>query len=137
MALDLTPNEFVGYRIKPDYHNYTVGIVRRYGPNSRDAGQEYFKPMAYCKDVNDAARMLFNFALRTRGEMSQVEQGLVDKSCADMSAFKDAVEAAKQDVQSAVTGLQKQITDLALTPSKLAKLLASPASQDIEVDDNA
>lgn len=131
MALDLTPNEFVGYRIKPDYHNYTVGIVRRYGPGSKLAGQEYFKPMAYCKDVSQAASMLFNFALRTRGEAAQDEQGLLDKSCADMKAFQCAVNDAKADVLAAIAELQSKIDVLGLNASQLAKILGTSAGDEV------
>lgn len=137
LAPDFTPNEFVGYRIKPDYHNYTVGIVRRYGPNSKFPGQEYFKPMAYCKDVANAAHMLFNFALRTRGEEAQVAQSLIDKSCADMTAFKDAVDLAKADVLTAVQELQSKIDALELNADKLAKIIGAVSTEESEVDGNA
>lgn len=124
MSLDLIPNEFVGYRIKPDFYNYTVGIVRRHGPNSSKAGQEYFKPLGYYKNLGMAAQGVFNFALKELGAEAQVEQEKVDRSCASVEALASQVQAALDLALQAVAGVEQKFTDMGLTKAQALKLLS-------------
>jgi hypothetical protein len=99
-----TPNEVVGYRILPDEHNWTVVLVRKYGPASKNAGQEYTSPLAYCRTLESAAQWILNRDARMQTEL----HGLMD-----------AMRVAREEVKKAVYDLATRLAsgELAL-PSK-------------------
>lgn len=135
MTLDLTPNEFVGFRIQPDFNNFKVVMVRRYGPKSSKAGQEYARPISYCKDIHTAAMSLFNYALRYRAEASQEEQALVDKSCADMTVLREDVKKATDDVRVALLEIQGLLKDLDLTEREALRMMSDQARAGKGIDE--
>lgn len=124
MSLELVPNEFVGFRIQPDFNNFCVVLVRRYGPHSSKAGEEYSKKIAYCRNVSQAAVTLFEYSLRYRGEIAQDEQFRIDQSCANMEVLKDVVKVALQETLVAVAALDAKFDALGLTSLMAAKLLS-------------
>lgn len=130
MSPNFTPNEIVGYRIKPDWHSFNVVLVKRHGESSKNAGKEYETPLAYCKHLESAAQWIFSHALRTRAERTQEDILAVDGSCADIRGLLEVVAAAKADVSLAVQGLQARIDALALTRKALVQALGTAETAD-------
>lgn len=126
MSLNLVPNEVVGYRIKPDWYSFNVVLVKRHGPQSKNAGKEYETTLAYCKNLEFAATWLMAHATRMHGELSQAERESVDGTVADAQALAAAMVAAKKEVLAAVAGLQQQLDAAGLTSKHLVQRLGSP-----------
>lgn len=80
-----TPNELIGYRIQPDENNWTAGRVRKYGAMSKNAGLEYFTPLAYCRTLEMAAAWIVDRDARTKSEMHDLTTAiqLAQKSATD------------------------------------------------------
>lgn len=125
-GLDLTPNEFVGYRIKPDYYSFNVCVVKRHGPGSKKAGQEYEKTIAYCRTVQAAAAYIFDHALRVKAELSQEEIAALEGSVADVKGLLLQIAPAKAAAVAAVDELTTRLAALPLQRSELVKLLGKP-----------
>lgn len=123
MALNLTPNKIVGYRIKPDWHSFNVVLVKLHGEGSKNAGKEYETTLAYCRGLDGAANWIFSHALRTKAELSQEEIAAVEGACADIRGLQTNVDAAKEEVFKAVANLQQRIDGLALTQKGLVQAL--------------
>jgi hypothetical protein len=124
-GLDLTPNEFVGYRIKPDWYSFNVVIVKRHGKESKHAGDEYDKVIAYCKSLPHAVEYILSHSLRVRGERAQDEQLAADKSVASVEALAAQYQAALNDALQAANELATRIAALGLSQKELVKALGS------------
>lgn len=107
-GLGLIPNEVVGYRIVPDEHNWTVVLVRKYGPTSKHAGEEYFRPLAYCRSLESAAQWILNRDSRMQSEMFELTE---------------AMRRAKEEVQKAIHTLAAQLTSGEVSLPKRAPIL--------------
>jgi Asp-tRNA(Asn)/Glu-tRNA(Gln) amidotransferase B subunit len=134
MPLELTPNEVVGYRFAADWYNINVVLVKRHGPNSKHAGQEYAQVLAHCKDVDQAARWLLNHILRAQGEDAQVNRQAIDGSMASVTALMELVESAVAQVNAATAELQGRIDALGISQKELVKALGG---QDAAGEDGA
>lgn len=125
MSLNLTPNEIVGYRIKPDWHSYNVVLVKRHGDASKNAGKEYETTLAYCKHPESAAQWIFSHALRVKAEASQADILAIEGSCADIRGMLDVVAAAKAEVSKAVAELQSRIDALGMSRRELVQAMGA------------
>lgn len=128
-GLGLTPNAIVGWRIKPDWYNFTVVVVKRHGAGSAKAGQEYEEALAYCKSIEHAAAWLVDHVARTEGERLQSAAFAATQSVADMQALRAAVETAKKTALDAVAELSRKLADAGLgTPKAVVNFLNPNAS---------
>ncbi|KWU24722.1 hypothetical protein [Burkholderia cenocepacia] len=125
MPLELTPNEFVGYRFAADWYNINVVQVKKHGPSSKHAGQEYTQVLAHCKDLHQASRWLFDHIMRAQGEDAQAVQHAVDSSVASIEALMALVDSAVAQVNAASAELQSRIDALHVSQKKLVKALGS------------
>lgn len=130
MTLNLVPNELVGYRIKPDWYNFKVVVVKRHGDGSRQAGQEYETPLAYCKNIEFAATWLLQHAMRVRGEAAQKEQEAIDGSVASTEALTRAVAQAREDVLGAVRALHQDLKGLDLSAKAVSRASGAPVDSE-------
>lgn len=138
MSLLLTPNKIVGYRIKPDWYSYNVVLVKLHGENSKNAGKEYETPLAYCKNLEFAAKWIFSHALRTSAEVSQAEIESIEGNCADIRGLLRSVDVAQAHVLRAVAELQQRIDALSLTQKQLVQGLGTaPAGGEPEAEADA
>lgn len=118
-GLQLTPNEIVGYRIKPDWYNFKVVLVKKKGAASKDKGQEYEEVLGYCRSVQFAANFIISHATRMYGEELQDATEAQKKSVADAKALAEAVEKAQACALVAVQELEERIKALGLTRKEL------------------
>lgn len=123
MPLELTPNEIVGYRFAVDWYSVDVVVVKRHGPNSKHAGQEYSQTLAYCKNVKSAAEWLFHHILRADGKEAQASQQALDGTVASLEALMRLVDSALQHVNAATAELQTRIDTLGLSQKSLVRAL--------------
>jgi hypothetical protein len=130
-GLGLVPNEIVGWRLKPDFYNVTVTVVKRYGPASKKAGQEYEEPLAYCRNVKGAVEWLIQHVTRVKGEQLQDVTQAATKSVADATALMQAVEAAREAALAAVDDLEARLRARGLVGNKaLTHFLGGTAPRD-------
>lgn len=123
MSLNLTPNEVVGYRIKPDWYSFNVVEVKRHGAGSKNTGKEYETPLAYCKSLEFATSWILAHVVRVRAELNQKEQLAVDGSVADAKAILAAFNFAEAHVLQAVSELKTRLGLLNLSQQKLVQAL--------------
>lgn len=123
MSLNLVPNEIVGYRIKPDWYCFNVVLVKRYGPNSKRAGQEYDTVLAHCKSLPFAVQWLTAHAIRMYGEISQKEVERLTGSVADAAALEKAVSQAQAAALAAISDLDERISNSGIPRADLIKHL--------------
>lgn len=108
-VLGLISNEVVGYRIVPDEHNWTVFLLCRYGLNRMFAGEEYFRPLAYCRSLESAAQWILNRDFWMQSGMFELTE---------------AMWRAKEEVQKAIhTLLAAHLTSGAVSLPNRASLL--------------
>jgi hypothetical protein len=91
------PNEFLGYRILSDEYNWTVCAIRKHGPASKSAGQEYAKPLAYCKTLAFAADWIISRDARMMGEMHDLKTAIQMASDRAMAAIEDLTQRLATD----------------------------------------
>lgn len=115
MSLDLSPNEVVGYRIKPDAFNWTVVRVKKHGVNSKYAGEEYESTgLAYCKNLKHAVDFIINKEARLAAEYLPL-----------MEAF----EKAKQEAFSAMADLEARLMAAGVDVARPGRLSSEPPVQ--------
>ena len=107
-GLNLIPNEVVGYRIHPDYHNWTVVLVKRYGPNSKQAGQEYETALAYCATLPSAVAWIINHVARVEGDRLQTAQFAKTGETASLEALAEAIKTAQREAMAATEDLERR-----------------------------
>lgn len=135
MTLNLIPNPVVGYRIKPDWYCFNVVVVKKHGSGSKSAGQEYETVLAHCKNLEFAAKWLFDHVLRVEGE--KLQQSVIEQSVADMQALLQATTVAKSEVLKAVEELRGELSRAGLlTPKQLVQALGQ-SEDDLSVVDAA
>jgi len=123
-GLGLVPNEIVGWRIKPDWYNFTVVLVKRRGENSKNAGQEYEEPVAFCKSIEAAAHRIIEQVARMRGEELQASQQALDGTVASTQALLRAIEEGKAEASKAVAELTRRLEAAGVfAPKDLARAL--------------
>lgn len=101
------PNEIIGYRIQPDENNWTAGRVRKYGPSSKNAGLEYFTPLAYCRTLEMAATWIVDRDSRTQAEMHDLTT---------------AMQKAKESALNAVADLERRLISGEVTLPNRARI---------------
>lgn len=129
MPLDLTPNELVGYRIKPDWHSFNVVLVKRKGVNSKAAGQEYDTPLGYCKSIEFAASFIFSHAARLQGELNQKDALAAEGSVADATALLAAFNFAQEHTLKAVAELQARVDALGMSQKALVVAMETASAE--------
>lgn len=140
-GLGLVPNEIVGYRIKPDWYNFTVVVVKRFGKNSQKAGQEYEEALAYCRSLESASDWLIDHVTRVKAEQLQeavlsaaqaqiaakgakVTDKVAEGSVANVKALAEAIGHAKAAAHEAIADLNKRLEAAGLgTPKKLTHFM--------------
>ncbi len=134
-GLGLVPNEIVGWRIKPDWYNFTVVLVKRHGASSKKAGQEYEEALAYCKSLESAVRFILQFVTRFEAENQQTAIEATTGSVADAEGMLKAMERAQTEALRAVGELQARLNEAGLkTPKQVTHFLGGrpPADSDAE-----
>jgi len=131
-GLGLVPNKIVGFRIKPDWYNFTVVVVKQYGTSSKKAGQEYEEALAYCKSLESAASWLIEHVVRVKGEELQAEIEAKAKAEADAlagvkSTAKTVTKTAEEVFAGSIASAEALVAAIAL-----AKEAAHGAIADIE-----
>jgi len=109
MSLNLIPNEVIGYRIKPDWYNYTVVLIKRHGTQSKNPGSEYEVSLAYCKNLSSAANFIFNHSLKLKAELSQKEIESITGTVSSVEAILAAVSHAQNEVEKSVADLERRL----------------------------
>lgn len=104
-GLNLVPNEVVGYRIRPDLHNWTIVFVKRRGPLSKRPGEEYGEEICYYRDLEKALGAVFDFNMKRFTEEGQAEQEMKTGELAAISAVLSATQKAKEETLTAVREL--------------------------------
>jgi hypothetical protein len=140
-GLGLVPNEIVGYRIKPDWYNFTVVVVKRFGTNSKKAGQEYEEALAYCRSLTSASDWLIEHVTRVTAEQLQadvlaaaqaqiaakgakVAAKVAEGSVANAKALADAIAVAKAAAHVAIEELSARLEAAGLnSPKKLTHFM--------------
>lgn len=123
MSLNLEPNEVIGYRIKPDWHSFNVVLLKKHGPSSKNAGQEYATPLAYCKSIPFAADWILSHASRMYGEESQAKTAAISGSLVHAEDLKAAFARAAEETLKAVAELQSRVDALGLSRKELVQAL--------------
>ena len=118
-GLQLTPNEIVGYRIKPDWYNFKVVLVKKKGAASKDKGAEYEDVLGYCRSIEFAAKYIVDHATRMYGEEYQAASLSEKKTVADALALMEAIAKAKECALVAVKELDERIKALGLSRKEL------------------
>jgi hypothetical protein len=129
-GLGLVPNKIVGWRIKPDWYNFTVVLVKRHGDSSSKAGQEYEESLAYCRTLENAVSWLIEHVTRVRSEELQSGQFAETGSIADAQALKQAIEMAHVEALKAVSELTRRLEEAGVfAPKQLVHALHEDSSQ--------
>lgn len=137
-ALDLTPNAIVGYRIRPDWYNFTVVVVKRHGSSSSKAGETYEESLAYCKNLEHAVHWLVEHVTRVEGERLQGQLPDLSSCLVATQALEQAITAAKQAAVEAVQDLKSSLQDAALAqPAMMRKLLGAPSAEEASASEVA
>jgi hypothetical protein len=126
-GLGLVPNEVVGYRLKPDWYSWNVVLVKRHGPQSKQAGAEYDTTLAHCKTLAFAVRSMLDHAVRHHAARAQREVEAATGSIADAQSVLNAVELAKADVMVAIARLQAELDQAGLKNKHVIQTLGAPA----------
>jgi hypothetical protein len=135
-GLGLVPNEVVGYRIKPDWYNFTVCVVKRFGKTSKKVGQEYEEPLAYCRSLESSAAWLLQHVVRIEGEALQDQIQATKGSVASVDGLLAAMQTAQVAVLRAVAELETRLEAAGLdSPKKVHLLLNGSAPEtDKQID---
>lgn len=136
-GLQLTPNEIVGYRIKPDWYNFKVVLVKKKGAASKDKGQEYEDVLGYCRSIEFATNYIIDHATRMYGEQYQAASLSEKKTVADAVALMDAIAKAKDCALVAVKELDERIRVLGLSRKELVVGLGEGGDDASTVEKNA
>lgn len=137
-GLGLVPNKIVGWRIKPDWYNFTVVLVKRHGDASSKAGQEYEESLAYCRTLPNAVSWLIEHVTRIRAEELQDIEQAKTGSIAQAEALRQAIELAHEAAQKAVAELTQRLeTAGVFKPRDVLKALGGEASAAPEDDTDA
>lgn len=131
-GLGLIPNEIVGWRIKPDWYNFTVVVVKRFGTSSKRAGQEYEESLAYCRSIESATQWLVQHVTRVEGEKLQDVVQEASGSVASAQALFDAIVKAQAVALAAVAELEVRLTAAGLNSPKLVTKFLGEQPSDSE-----
>lgn len=113
----LPPNEFVGYRIRPDHLNWTVVIVKRRGAASARAGEEYDADvLGYYGRLPQAVKAIIEHEARDQRRLGQ-------SKAAEYALTLKAMEAAHQAALEAVGALVDSWKATGLDEIQARKLL--------------
>lgn len=122
-GLNLIPNESAGYRVRPDYHNWTVVQVKIHGPQSKFAGQEYDTPVGYYKTLKMALRAIYELETRLSTIQLQDEAHRATGKVASLDVIQEAIERGLAAAEDAAHALDEQMRDAGVTVTDLAKAL--------------
>lgn len=147
-GLGLVPNEIVGYRIKPDWYNFTVVVVKRFGASSKKKGQEYEEALAYCRSLESASDWLIAHVTRVKAEQLQdqvLKSALLgdraaEGSVANAQALAEAIRTAKASAHAAIAELTARLEAAGLnTPKLMTHFMGgeSPEDDTTAAPDNA
>lgn len=137
-GLGLVPNEVVGWRIKPDWHNYTIVLVKCHGTASKKVGQEYEEPVAYCATLQSAVTALIQRATRYEAERQQDVIQAATGSIASAEGLRAAIDYAQAEALKAVAALEQRLTASGLkTPKQVTHFLGGRPPADTEPESDA
>lgn len=126
-GLDLVPNSVVGYRIRAEWLNWVVVLVKRHGAQSRVAGQEYDTAVGYYKDLEQAARAALRLETARLAGSAQDAAVREQGTCAETQALLDALPGAAAQVERALHALHASIRALGGTEVQVRRALAAQA----------
>jgi hypothetical protein len=137
--LNLVPNEIIGYRVLPDTHNWTVVMVKRRGKDSKNAGQEYETPLAYCKGLENAANWIMDYVSKVDGRRIQDETFTREGVIADIESLKQGMVQGKKAVSWMLHDLERRLTEKGLEFETMKDYLkgADAAEEEVESEDEA
>lgn len=118
---NFAPNEIIGYRVHPDQWNWTVVVVKRHGPESKNAGKEYETSLAYCKNLEEATRWIFNHVSKVDGNKEQNKEFDFSGNAASLEALQNAFLKAQERALWAVKDLEQRMLALGLDLHKLTR----------------
>jgi hypothetical protein len=130
--LNLVPNEIVGYRVLPDTHNWTVVMVKRRGKDSKNAGQEYETPLAYCKGLENAADWVMGYVSKVEGRRIQDETFDREGVLADMESLKQGMTQGKKAVAWMLQDLERRLSEKGLDFETVKDYLKSADTAEAE-----
>ena len=122
-GLNLTPNEIAGYRLRPDFHNWTAVLVKVHGPQSRFAGQQYDTPIGYYKTLPMALKAIFELETRLSTAQMQDEVYRTTGELASLSVLTDAIERGRKAAEDAAHALEEQLRAAGLTVTDVTKVM--------------
>lgn len=143
-GLKLVPNEFVGYRVKPDYYNWTVVALKRHGVTSQNAGQVYETPVGYYRSLTSAFGAILNLESRVQIEAAQREEAAqrddaitrgIESPSEDFCSHRSllaAFQKAELAVKHAAESLERDLQSAGVTVHDLAKHFKGGASIESE-----
>lgn len=106
---NFTPNEFKGYRIRPDQWNWAVVQVKVKGEGSKDAGKEYESSgLSYHRDLIGAVDYIMRTAGALRGRRYQDETFAQKGIAADLNALTSGFREASTLAIAAIENLEKR-----------------------------
>lgn len=122
--LDLTPNEIIGYRIRPDQWNWSVVVVKVHGKESKNAGQQYESPLpAYCKDLTIAVQTIFDRVAKLEGRSEQDLTFDTTGQAADLNSLVKAFEKAEKAVMWSLKDLEERIIESGIDLKSVGRLM--------------
>lgn len=129
-GLNLTPNEVVGYRIKAEYLNWTVVLVKKKGEQSRLAGAEYETPVGYYKSIEAAALAIVTHEAQRLGEELQADALREHGTVADARAIVRAFEKAAAAAREALAQVHADVLALAADEEQIRRRMAAARAAD-------
>lgn len=108
-GLDLVPNCVIGYRIRAEWLNWVVVLVKRRGVHSRTPGQEYATVVGYYKDLEQAAQAVLRLESARLAGAAQERLAAGQGTCADARALIDALSQAQAALGRALEDVRQQL----------------------------
>lgn len=133
-GLKLIPNEIVGYRVRPDYHNWTVVSLKRHGSTSRSAGQVYESPVGYYRTLPSAFNAILQLAFRLEAEQGQQRIGEATGDTCSHEGLLEALRQAEQAVQETAQAFERDLAAAGVTLNALARRARPTEDQSPDMD---
>lgn len=124
----LIPNEFAGYRIKPDYYNWTVVVLKKHGITSKSAGEIYETPMGYYKSIELAFKAIYELESRQHAEAAEKEGAASNPEFSYPQALVEAFKAGEAAVKQTAQLFEQDLKNAGLNLHELAKHFKIPGA---------
>jgi hypothetical protein len=111
-GLDLVPNSVVGYRIRAEWLNWVVVLVKRHGEHSRAAGQEYDTAVGYYKNLEQAAQAVLRLETARLAGLAQAQALAEHGTLAETRALLEALPQAQAALERALDDVRRRLDTL-------------------------